>query len=925
MSVENGFSAVPTGFPPSLHGRDHELATVADLLRSAREGRGGAVEIHGTTGVGKTALLTAAQSAAEGFAVLHIRGVASEKALSLAGLNQLLRPLADRISSLSQRHAATLAPVVGCDLDDSEPDPAPLDEFSLCSALTSLLTDLGQESPVLCCADDLHLLDEKSRHALLFAARRLGTDPVVFLLASSSPGPAEFPRLTLEPLDDNASRQLLDERVPDGLPTDLVEELVSLASGNPRALTELAEALTTGQLAGTSAPPVALPADSPLRAEFRRKFEHLSPDARSLVRLTAADEWLDVDTVVRLSAETGIDLAAIEEATSSGLLLDRGGLVETPSRLVRSSLYADMPLPERQWTHELLARVLDSEERHLRALAHRAAISPTPNGQLADELEESAATARRSRDYEASARACQQAADLTPDPTVKALRLLSAARDCWLAGRTQRSRALLHRLRPLTCDASVRGLADLLQGEIELRDGTPAIGRRLLLDAADGLTESHLPLAATALMYAGEASCLAGDVAGFFATAERASALSRPEEPPLLQLMFDHFDGLTATLGGRHDEARDPLQRVTKSAELLPGCAPKTWACLAALVIGDDKRAQELAAQAVDAALGDGNSVLAPWALEFLAHSALRLDHYSAAVASSVDGLRLSQVAGQHNCAINHLTMLALVAALLGDREKALLRLENAAGEAAKRGLARPSATSAWTLACLDLADDRPADALTRLRPVLTGADSSNPFIRVMATPQFIEAAVRCDEHAAATAVLETFDSWACATMNPAHLALSQRCQALVADDDEADERFREALRLHRASDRPFELAKTELFYGERLRRNRKPRAARNHLRNAWKTFQRYEAGYWADRARAELRAAGEAVDRAEPASVELTPQQTQISRLVAEGATNREIAAQLFLSPRTVEHHLRNIFAKLGIRSRVELTAFFH
>ncbi|WP_166462823.1 AAA family ATPase [Amycolatopsis acidicola] len=908
----------------SLHGRDHELATLADLVRRAREGRGGTVEIHGSTGLGKTALLTAAEAAAEEFVVLRVRGVATEKALSLAGLNQLLRPVAHHVALLPQRHAVALAIVAGCDLGDSEPHSAPPDEFSLCSALTSLLTELARETPVLCRADDLHLIDEESRRALLFAARRLAAEPIVFLLADSFPGPAEFPRLALDPLDDDASRRVLDQQVSDGLPTDLAEELISLASGNPRALTELATSLTHGQLAGTTPPPVALPPDSPLRAEFRGRFDRLSPDARKLVRIAAADEWLDVDTVVRLATETGIALTAIEEATESGLLLDQGGLVETPNRLVRSSVYADMPLADRQQAHELLARILDTEERHLRALAHRAAISPIPNGQLADELEQSAATARRSRDYKSSARACRQAADLTSDPTVKAIRLLSAARDCWLAGRTQRSRALLHRLRPLTCDTSVRGLADLLQGEIELRDGTPAIGHRLLLDAAHGLTESHLPLAATALMYAAEASCLAGNVDGFFLTAQRASALSSPEEPPLLQLVYDHFDGLSAALSGRHDEAREPLRRVIKLAELLPGCAPKTWASVAALVVGDDVQAQELATQAVDAALGDGNSALAPWALEFLAYSALRLDQYSAAATASVEGLRLSQVAGQHNCAINHLTMLALAAALLGDREKSLARLESAAEEAAKRGLSRPTASTAWTLACLDLADDRPADALTRLRPVVSGADNSNPFVRVMAIPAFIEAAVRCDENAAATVALETFDRWACGTMNTAYLALSQRCQALVADDDEAGERFREALRLHRAGGRPFELAKTELFYGERLRRSRKPRAARTHLRHAWKTFQRYEASYWADRARAELRAAGEAVDHTAPASVDLTPQQAQISRLVAAGATNREVAAQLFLSPRTVEHHLRNIFAKLGIRSRVELTAFF-
>jgi DNA-binding CsgD family transcriptional regulator len=919
MPAGNGFTLTGAGVRAGLRGRDHDLAMLADLLERTRAGSGGGWEIAGDAGLGKTALLAAAAASADGFRITRIRGVTREKALPGAGLNQLLKPLAEHSGPLPPALAA-----LTCDLSDRNRKSSLPDAFSLYATLTQLLTEIGRATPLLCCVDDLQWLDPLSRDGLLFCARRLTDEPVVLLLAGRPQASGDFPSLTLDPLTDEASRRLLEDRIPDGLPQDVSAELVSLASGNPLALGELADSLTAGHLAGTEPAPSALPRDSRLRAHFRRRFDALSPNAQRLICLAVADENIGVDTVVRAAGAAGIDLRALEEATASGLVHQDGEVIAAPSRLVRSSLYAEMPLADRHATHELLAEVLDDEQHRPQSLAHRAAIALRPDARLADELDEAASIARRSREYGTSSRAYQQAAALTPEPATKALRLVGAARDFWLAGHAQRSRTLLRQVKPLTCDPVVRGLAALLEGEIELRDGAPAVGRQSLLEAADELARKHLPLAVAALMRAAEASCLAGNYAGFFATAQRASALSRPGGPPLLRLMSDHFTGLSLVLRGHFEQARGPLRRVVEIAEALPGCAPKAWATVAALALGDDTRAQRLASQAVNAAAGDGNAVLGPWALEFLAYTALRLDHYSAAANAAVDGLRLAQVAGQHNCAVNHLSMLALIAALLGDKEATVLRLQNAADEAAARGLSRPTAMSSWSLACLDLAEDRPADAMERLRAAVTGADGSSPFVRIMATPQFIEAAVRCDERATATKTLEMFDEWACSTGNPAHLALSQRCQALLADGPEADERFREALRLHRKGERPFELAKTELFYGERLRRSRKPRDARKYLRNAWKTFQRYDATYWAGRARAELRAAGEAVDHTAPAGLDLTPQQAQISKLVAEGATNREIAAQLFLSPRTVEHHLRNIFAKLGIRSRVELTAFF-
>jgi DNA-binding CsgD family transcriptional regulator len=244
----------------------------------------------------------------------------------------------------------------------------------------------------------------------------------------------------------------------------------------------------------------------------------------------------------------------------------------------------------------------------------------------------------------------------------------------------------------------------------------------------------------------------------------------------------------------------------------------------------------------------------------------------------------------------------------------------------AARELGRPQAFNCWVSACIDLVEDRPADALHRFRHMTAGTGQFNPAVRALATPHYVEAASRCGQHARALGALHAFESWAAGSGSTTRLALAQRCHGLLAEDDTvAEEHFRESLRLHQHAHTALELAKTELFFAHRLRRARKPGAARSLLREALTIFRQFDARPWADRATAELRAAGETVGPAAPrGKAELTAQQMRISALVAEGATNREIADRLVLSTRTVDYHLRNIFARLGVRSRVELAALF-
>ncbi|AXB42999.1 helix-turn-helix transcriptional regulator [Amycolatopsis albispora] len=481
--------------------------------------------------------------------------------------------------------------------------------------------------------------------------------------------------------------------------------------------------------------------------------------------------------------------------------------------------------------------------------------------------------------------------------------LVPAARGAWELGRTAWARKLLRR-------AGDR----LLQGEIELRDGEPAVAAHELLTAAETLPPSE---ASVALMLAGEARRISGDLRGFAAVADRTTQLARTADAPGVRLAAAHLRGLAATFSGRHDEAIPALEEALRVA---PGdVRSQVWAAEAALALGRTALAHEYAAAAVARARIDAVTTL-PWALIHLGMSAALLDRHRAAVAAATEGL--AESTGQRTCAAENLTVLALSAAQLGDVATARKWLDQA--DLDRRSLGRPRAIAAWAEVCADLAIDRPDDALARFRTLSADTGHAQPAIAVLATPLLVEAAVRCEEPEYAVRGLRVLDGWAEATGSVQWRALAQRCHGLLArDPDVADKHFTAAVDLHRLARTPLELAKTQLCQAMRLRRDRRFRDARELLGDAARLFDQHGAEFWAGRARAELRAAGG--DPAGPADGDLpslTPQQTQISLLVAGGKTNREIARRLVISHRTVDHHLRNIYTKLGVRSRVELAA---
>ncbi len=911
-----------------LRGRGEEERALRRLIDDARAGSGGALLLRGAPGVGKTALLdlAAALAGAAGCRVLRVSGVRSESRLPYAGLHGLLRPVAAGAAvSLPGTQARALVSAL-----ESGTAAAGL---ALPAAVLGLLSAVAAQQPVLACVDDVDLLDPASREVLSFAARRVPGEPVALLFAAREDGLDGVPVRPVGGLDAAAVRELAGDLAPGKIAEDLLAALDQIARGNPLALAELIGSLTPDQLAGLAAPPVTLPRDGRLWREHADRLAALSPEAQRLLLLIAADPGLDVPTLIRAAAPA-CPLTTLEPAERAGVLHSTGDRYDFRDPALRGVVYHGASLLRRRSAHRLLAGLLEDgpggeslledgpggESRRLRRAWHRACALDGPAARLADDLAAAALEAHPAHTHPEPYLALERAAELTgPHDPAKAERLAAAARYAWVTGHPQAARSLLARLRDLAAPDELRGRVQLLHGSLELLGGETGSAREELLAAAAWLLDSHRMLGVRALVRAADASYRAGDNRAFIAIARQAAALRRPDETVPTQLMFEYLAGMASTFSGSHREAAAPLRRVVELAGAVRDPAVLVWACIASMLLGEEATAHRLSARAVETARLRGVVSAMPQLLEYTIYPEIWMGRYASVAATAAQGLRLAQETGQLNTAAQHLAWLAITAAVEGDQETCRVRADAAIGLADAHDLGIAGAIGNWALAYLDLAAGRPADAAGRLRA--ERRNNNHVVIRVMATPHFIEACARTGDHEAAGAALRVLERWVGSTRSPDLRALVSRCRALLAAPGEAEELFREALDLHGQGVYEFEAARTRLLYGSALRRDRRPGAARAHLHAALETFERYGARLWTEQARTELRASGEPVRPAQEATTgQLTAQQLQIARMVAEGATNKEVAEQLFLSRRTVEHHLRNIFSRLGIRSRVEL-----
>ena len=888
-----------------LYGRHEECATIDALLERARRASGDALVVSGEPGMGKTALLAYAAERADGMRVLRAQGVHAESRLPFAGLHALLRPALDLLPALPPAQAGAVSAALGLD------EPRGQSRFLVAAGVLGLLAELADREPVLCLVDDAQWVDGSSLDALFFAARRIESDRLA-IVVSARPGEVESPglrELRLEPLTVDQADQLLTAHAPK-VDRPSRRPIIELAAGNPLALVELCDEVATASSASPPGRP-ELPLSARLEATFLGRVRQLAPETQRLLLVAAADDYGDLRTLQVAAGGLGSGPLALEEAERARLLRLAAGRAEFVHPLVASAVYQAAPSAERRLAHEALAAALPAAQADRRAW-HRAAAAVAPDERLADELEHTALAARARAGHEAAAAALERAAELSPDPHAQARRLLDAAEEAWEGGRAQRASRLVDRACRIVSTPLVQGRVAQLRGRFEIRRGVVRDGYEMLLAAADQLAAVEPRRAARSLVEALEGAFLAGDLTMLADVGRRVAELPTDEPIPALE----HVAGMTALLGGDADRAAPLLRSALARSQHSDDPEVLLMAAVAAGYVGDALALAQCARRAV--ALARAGGALGTVA-RMLQLSAISEVSYSPAAAEALasEGLRLARETEQPPAVAVHLAVLATVSAVRGDEPVTVERAGAVRRLAARHGLSFPDSWATGALALLDLGVGHPGRALERLEQL---GVSGHPGVFLTHTPFLVEAAVRIGQPERAQAAFAAFEAWATSSQAASAAGPLHRCRGLMADGDVATGHYERALTALARFGSSLDRAVTLLLLGEHLRRERRRVEARPYLRDAVDEFDRLGARPWAERARAELRASGETVRRGDDERQRLTPQERQIAALVVAGSSNKEIAGQLYLSPRTVDAHLRSVFAKLGIASRGQL-----
>jgi DNA-binding NarL/FixJ family response regulator len=902
-----------------LLGRDAERARVGALLEAARASRSGALVIRGEPGIGKSALLEDAREQATDMQVLTARGVETESNLPFAGLHQLTRPALHLIGRLPLPQADGLRGALRL------ADTGRGDRFLISVACLTLLSELAEDGPVLCLVDDAHWLDAPSSDALFFVARRLGAEGIAMLFAARESDNVHFeapglPTIDLGPLDVVSAAALLIRDADRAIAPRVQDALVEQAGGNALALVELPGSLSQAQLAGEEPLPETLPLTRDLQRLFLGRVGRLPEPTQHLLLVIAADGSGRLSTIMRAAETLGVREVALAPAEQAGIVSVDGGSLELRHPLVRSAVYQQAASVERRAVHLALAEALDAElERDQRAW-HLAAAAAGPDLQVAYELAAAAERASKRSGHAAAASAFERAAHLSIDDESKTQRLVAAATAAWDAGQPSRALALVEEASPLVADPRTRAQLEHVRGVVQFRCGRLLEAFDTLVDGSAVAAPFDLRNALEMLFDGAHAAATAGDYARVAEAGKRAAAL-----PPTGDEVDGVLIGLLIGIGSlQRGESAHELPRVLDAiARGDEFDEPRwlIWASGGAQFVGDSVLAAHLLRRAISSARASGKrEQLASALISFVLDGLVQGRHSVLGEAS--EGLTLTREAGLQNLTTLFLASLAWFAAVRGQRAESRTYAAEAGERARASGVGLAAALCDWAMSILDLTSGQPSEAAARLDAMHAApAGAGHPYIQLLSRPDAVEACVRSGERERAGAALAALERFAESEGPGWARALTARCRALLARGEDAEHEFERALSLHAEGDRAFDRARTALLYGEFLRRERRRIDARAQLRASLEVFEQLGAAAWAHRARSELRATGESARKRDPSTIdELTPQELQIARFVAEGLSNKEVAAQLFLSPRTIEYHLRHVFAKLGITSRTQL-----
>ena len=900
------------GRPPVFLGRTREREYLDRLLENVRSGLSGVVVIRGEAGLGKTALLRHAIVRAAGFRVAQIAGVESEMELPFAGLHQLCVPMLSLIDTLPEPQRDALRIAFGLSLGEA-PDP-----FLVALAALSLLAQVAEEQPLLCVVDDAQWLDAASAQILGFVARRLLAESIAIVFAVREPSDGHelvgLSELRLSGLGGEDAYVLLGALVSGRLDASVADRIVGETRGNPLALLELSR-MTSGDLAGGFALPDAVDVPAQIEERYRQRIDELPATTKQLMLLAAADPVGDAALLWRAAERLGLASDSAQPAAGAELL-EIGAQVRFRHPLVRSAVYRSASTADRRAVHGALAAATDPDADPDRRAWHRAHAATAPDESVAAELIASAGRAQRRGGVAAAAAFLERSVTFTVDPGERALRALAAARAKFDAADFASAQSLLVLADVGPLDELGRAKVQRTRAQIafDLRRGRDAPA--LLLSASQRLEALDVELAREtyleALLSAIYAAGLAGGTdASAVATAALSASLGDDPMTSRRLLLRGLATRLTEGYAAAAPALRDALVAHRSEERRLDWLSVAYN--IAAMELWDDATWFELASGQAELARATGTLILLPYALDYLAGF-----HVQAGDLASAAGL-LEEAQGL-DLGIRAETLPYIPLRLAAWRGQAS-NVSNLVGVmrrgARERGEGCAIAATEYSAAILhnglghyELALDAAQHAVAADELVTSS----------WALSELIEAASRSGQRAVASDAMHRLAERTCASGTAWAKGTEARSRALVEDGD-AEELHREAIDWLGGTRMAAHLARARLIYGEWLRREGRRVDAREHLRDAYEAFSSMGAAGFADRARRELQATGEKVRRRE-ADVrdELTPQQLQVAWLARDGHTNSEIAAELFLSPRTVEWHLRQVFSKLGIRSRVQL-----
>jgi DNA-binding CsgD family transcriptional regulator len=909
---------------PALRGRHSECEALDRLVESVRAGQSRVLVLRGEPGVGKSALIQYLLERASGCRVTRSVGVESEVELPFAGLHQLCAPFLDRLERLPSPQRDSLRTAFG--LATGQPP----DRFLVGVAVLGLLSEVAEEGPLVCVVDDVQWQDRASTQTFAFVARRLHAKPVGFVFAVREPSEmqevAGLPELGIHGLSDGDARALLRSVIPGRLDERVSDRIVAETRGNPRALLDLPRGLTPEELAGGFGLADVMPLVNRIEQSFLRQLEALPLQTRRFLLAAAAEPVGDVTLLWRAAGRLGLGADAAAPAQTAGLI-ELGARVRFRHPLARSAAYLAAPLADRQEIHRALAEAIDADTDPDRRAWHRAHAASGPDEALAGELERSASRAGGRGGVAAAAAFLARATELTPDPARRGMRALAAAQAKFDAAAPESAFELLATAAIAPLDELQRARLDRLRAQITFVRTRGSDAPALLLDAAKRLEPFDVGLARETYLEALGAAIFAGrlSAAGDLREAAEAArtAPPAPRPPRAIDLLLE---GLATRFTEGYAASVSPLRRALDAFwhDGGPDEGDMRWLWLACPVapepvapdLWDDETWNRLTARAVALARDSGALTVLPLALTSRASVDVHAGEFAAASALIEEADAISEATG--NAPLRYTSL--LLAAWRGREAPASQLIEADVREANARGEGRAIGLAEYATAVLYNGLGRYEAALAASQRACEHDDLG--FFG-WALVELIEAAAHSGTREEAATALARLEERTRAAGTGWGLGIQARSRALLSADEDADALYREAIERLEPTRIRVEVARAHLLYGEWLRRENRRADAREQLHTAHEMFSRMGAEAFAERARRELLAAGETVrQRTAETREHLTPQEAQIARLAAERHTSPEIAAQLFISPRTVEYHLRKVFLKLDISSRKELRA---